>query len=78
MTTYDVEFGHGGGWVAIVPTGTYAFIHNDVSKTAYYKFGLDSDTSGVALKKGECIKIEEVVYFKDNIHFDIKLTVIGD
>ena len=78
MTTYDVEFGHGSGWVAIVPSGTYAYIHNDMSRVAYYKFGIGSDTSGVALKKGECVKIEEVIYFKDNPHFDIKLTVVGD
>lgn len=78
MQTYDLEFGHGTGWVAVVPQGTFAFIHNDMSRTVYYRFGLTSNSDGVALKKGEYIKAEETVYFKDNPHSDIKLTIIGD
>ena len=78
MTTYDVTFGHGGGWIAIVPVNTFAFVHNNVSRTVYYRFGIDSTSHGIALRKGEFIKISEPVYFRDNPNSDIKLVVVND
>ena len=78
MTTYDITFGQSGGWIAIVPTGTFMYVHNNLSRTAYYRFGIDSISSGIALKKGEYIKTEETVYFKDNKNSEIKLVVVSD
>ena len=78
MTTYDVTFGHGGGWIAIVPVNTFAFVHNNVSRTVYYRFGINSTSHGIALRKGEFIKIAEPVYFRDNPNSDIKLVVVND
>ena len=78
MTTYDVVFGLGSGWIAIVPTSTFAFIHNNASRTVYYRFGIGSNSNGIALRKGEYIKTEEPVYFRDNPNFEIKLVVVSD
>ena len=78
MITYDVNFGYGTGWIAIVPPGTVATVHNDMNKVLYYKFGSSSVTTGVPLRKGEYIKIPETVYFKDNPGFSVKLTIVSD
>ena len=78
MQTVDLDFGLGSGWIAVVPQGTFAYIHNDTHKTVYYRFGVGSQSNGVPLKHGEYIKVDEVVYFRDNPNFEIKLIVVGD
>lgn len=78
MTQYDLNVAPNTGWLAIVPQGTYAYIHNDAKRTVYYKFGAGSSSSGIAMKRGEYIKVEEVVYFRNSPHAPMRLTIVGD
>ena len=78
MTQYDLDIEAGTGWIVIVPQGTFAFVHNDAQRTVYYRFGSDSTSSGVAMKRGEYIKVDEAVYFRNSPHAPMKLTVVGD
>lgn len=78
MTTRDIVLGYADGWLAVIPLGTYAYMHNTSDHALKYRFGIDSTSSGVILGKGCYIKVNEVVYIKDGTHFKAKLIVIGD
>lgn len=77
-TPYDVDIGYGSGWIAIVPLGTVMYVHNVTNHVIYYKFGIDSTSTGLPLEKGDYRKVEETIYVKDNSHFKTKITIVGD
>lgn len=78
MTQSDVVLGYGDGWVAIVPTGTFCFIHNQSSHILRYRFGISSTSAGVIFNANSYIKVEEPIYIKDSTKFKSTLIVIGD
>lgn len=78
MRTVDLELGLGSGWIAVVPETTIAYIHNNSDRVVYYRFGADSTSFGSTLKPSECIKVDETVYFRDNLTLKIKLVVTYD
>jgi len=78
MTTYEIPIGYDDGWIAVVPLGTYCYVHNTSTYNIRYRFGIDSDSSGIPMGKGDYIKIEEVVYIKNATFLNAKITVVGD
>lgn len=64
-----------GGQAIVVPT-TFMYVHNDSHNTVFYKFEWTS--SGIALRKGEFIKVNETVYFRNSLHTDLRLIVVHD
>lgn len=78
MITYDIPIGYADGWIAVVPLGTYCYIHNTSNHNMRYRFGIDSESSGILMGKGDYIKVEEVVYIKDATFLNAKITVVSD
>ena len=76
MTTTDIISPAGTGWTAVVVPTTFMYVHNDSHNTVFYRF--DGASSGIALRKGEFIKVNETVYFRNSLHTDLRLIVVHD
>ena len=76
MTTLDVIEPAGSGWTAVVVPSTFMYIHNDSHNTVFYRFS--GTSSGIALRKGEFIKVDETVYFRNSVHTDLRLIIVHD
>lgn len=78
MNTRDVVLGSADGWLAVVPSGTFAYIHNPSEHAVRYRFGIDSTSQGIPMSKGGYIKVNEVVYIKNGLNFKARLVVMED